>query len=216
MTTTDDFIQYAFLSTESGLVLAELNIQLSTFRKIVSDSDIMEVKTRPKYNEFLKEWSQKNKITSFFGSDKPEFLQAWNNVKTAGVKKPEPVVAAPKPEPIVVAAPVMEDDEEDDSDFDEDDREEFGGVDIKSLERQLREYYEPGMKKVNSFIDMVKKNGNKNPYYEKGIQDGEYNFDIDLPKGRPISNGPLTFILKQRAYYNGVIRDIKKRIKQLS
>jgi len=213
MTTTDDFIQYAFLSTESGLILVELNIQLSTFRKIVSDNDIMEVKTRPKYNEFLKEWSAKNKITSFFGSDKPEFLQAWNNVKTGGVKKPEPVVAAP-----VVAAPVMEDDEEfdEDEDFDEDDREEFGGVDIKSLERQLTEYYEPGMKGVNSFVDMIKKNGNKNPYYKKGIQDGEYNFDLNPGKGYSISNGPLTFILKQRAYYNGVIRDIKKRIKQLS
>jgi alkylated DNA repair dioxygenase AlkB len=72
-----------------------------TFRKIVSDNDIMEAKTRPKYNEFLKEWSQKNKITSFFGSDKPEFLQAWNNVKTGGgEKKAEPVVAAPEPEPV--------------------------------------------------------------------------------------------------------------------
>jgi alkylated DNA repair dioxygenase AlkB len=80
-----------------------------TFRKVISDEDIMESKTRPKYNQFLKEWSQKNKITSFFGSDKPEFLQAWNNVKTGGgEKKAEPVVAAPKPEPVVVAAPAVE------------------------------------------------------------------------------------------------------------
>jgi hypothetical protein len=182
---------------------------------IISDSDIMEVKTRPKYNEFLKEWSQKNKITSFFGSDKPEFLQAWNNVKTGGVKKAQPVIAAP-----VVAAPIMEeddeDDEEDDSNFDEQDRKEFGGVGIKDLERNLTAYYEPGMKKINRFIDIVKKNGNKNPYYEKDPRDGKPYFDIDLPKASPISNGNMTFILKQKAYYVGVIRDIKKRIKQLS
>lgn len=77
-----------------------------TFRKIISENDIMEAKTRPKYNEFLKEWSAKNKITSFFGSDKPEFLQAWNNVKTGGDKKVVPAVAAPKPEPVV--EPVVE------------------------------------------------------------------------------------------------------------
>lgn len=100
MTSANDFIQYAFLHTESGIVLAELNTQLSTFRKIISEDDIMEAKTRPKYNEFLKEWSAKNKITSFFGSDKPEFLQAWNNVKTGGDKKVEPVVAAPAPAPV--------------------------------------------------------------------------------------------------------------------
>lgn len=86
-----------------------------TFRKVISDNDIMEAKTRPKYNEFMKEWSAKNKITSFFGSDKPEFLQAWNNVKTGGDKKvepePEPVsvvepmVAAPEPEPAPVVEP---------------------------------------------------------------------------------------------------------------
>lgn len=76
-----------------------------TFRKVISDNDIMEAKTRPKYNDFLKEWSAKNKITSFFGSDKPEFLQAWNNVKTGGDKKVEPVVAAPEPEPALVVEP---------------------------------------------------------------------------------------------------------------
>lgn len=63
-----------------------------TFRKIISSDDIMEAKTRPKYNEFLKEWSEKHKITSFFGSDKTDFLQDWNNVKTGGAKKAEPVV----------------------------------------------------------------------------------------------------------------------------
>jgi alkylated DNA repair dioxygenase AlkB len=66
-----------------------------TFRKIIDTNIIMESKTRPKYNEFLKEWSSKNKITSFFGSDKPEFLQAWNNVKSGGSKIVEPVVEAP-------------------------------------------------------------------------------------------------------------------------
>ena len=80
----------------------------------------MEAKTRPKYNEFLKEWSNKHKITSFFGSDKPEFLRAWNKVKIGGVnnirptvsaaepagkKDRVPVVAVPEPE-TVVAAPV--------------------------------------------------------------------------------------------------------------
>jgi alkylated DNA repair dioxygenase AlkB len=78
-----------------------------TFRKIIDTNNIMEAKTRPKYNEFLKEWSQKNKITSFFGSDKPEFLQAWNNVKTASSKKVEPIVAAPVVEP-VITTPVVE------------------------------------------------------------------------------------------------------------
>jgi hypothetical protein len=47
----------------------------------------MEGKTRPQYREFLKEWSDKNKITSFFGSDKSEFLQDWNNVKNAESRK---------------------------------------------------------------------------------------------------------------------------------
>lgn len=74
------------------------------FRKVISGEDIMEAKTRPKYNEFLKEWSQKNKITSFFGSDKPEFLQAWSNVKTGGDKKVVPAVA-------VVVNPELEEDQ---------------------------------------------------------------------------------------------------------
>ena len=60
------------------------------------------------------------------------------------------------------------------------------------------------------------KNGNKNPYYEKDPRDGAPYFNIDVPKGRPISNGNITFMLKGKAYYVGVIRDIKKRIKQLS
>ena len=204
MTNTNDFIEYAFLPTENGMILLELNTQLSTFRKVISDKDIMEAKTRPKYNEFLKEWSQKNKITSFFGSDKPEFLQAWNNVKSGVDKKVEPTVAAP----------IIEDDDIDE-DFDEQDRKEFGDVDIKVLERQFKQYYEPGIKKVNSFIDMVKKNGNINPYYVKDPRDGAPYFDIDVPKGSPISNGNITFILKQKSYYVGVIRDIKKRIKFL-
>ena len=36
----------------------------------------------PKYNEFLKKWSTEKNITSFFGSDKPDFLKAWNSAKT--------------------------------------------------------------------------------------------------------------------------------------
>ena len=73
-----------------------------TFRKVICANNIMEAKTRPKYNEFLKEWSQKNKITSFFGSDKAEFLQQWNNVKTAGT--PALVVPIIKPVETVVEA----------------------------------------------------------------------------------------------------------------
>lgn len=106
MTDATNFIEYSLLPTESGIVLVELNTQTMIFRKIISNDDIMEAKTRPKYNEFLKEWSEKNKITSFFGSDKAEFLQDWNNVKTGGAKKAEPVVAAPVVE--AVAAPVVE------------------------------------------------------------------------------------------------------------
>jgi hypothetical protein len=81
-----ELIEYSLLPTESGIILVELNTQTMTFRKIINSNDIMEAKTRPKYNEFLKEWSEKNKITSFFGSDKKEFLQDWNNVKTGGTK----------------------------------------------------------------------------------------------------------------------------------
>ena len=40
--------------------------------------------TTPKYNynEFLKKWSSEKNISSFFGSDKPDFLKAWNSAKT--------------------------------------------------------------------------------------------------------------------------------------
>ena len=79
-----------------------------TFRKIIDTNIIMESKTRPKYNEFLKEWSAKNKITSFFGSDKPEFLQAWNNVKSGGSKIVEPVIEAPAVKEVAVISPVVE------------------------------------------------------------------------------------------------------------
>lgn len=33
------------------------------------------------YNEFLKKWSRVNQITSFFGSDKPDFIRDWNLAK---------------------------------------------------------------------------------------------------------------------------------------
>jgi len=204
MTSTNDFIEYAFLPTESGIILIELNTELSSFRKIISTNDIMEAETRPNYHKFLKEWSSKNKITSFFGSDKPDFLQAWNNVKNGGEEKVEPVVA--------ISTIDDDDDDELDDEYDEQDREEFGGVDIKVLEKQLKQYYEPGIKNVNTFIDMIKKNGNKNPYYEKYPRDGEPYFDIDAHKNDPISNGNITFVLNQKKYYLGVIRDIKKRI----
>jgi hypothetical protein len=76
------------------------------FRNMI-DNIIMEAQTRPKYNEFLKQWSKDNGITSFFGSDKADFLKDWSNVKTGGVKaKPivEPVVVK-APEPVVEEAP---------------------------------------------------------------------------------------------------------------
>jgi hypothetical protein len=63
----------------------------------------MEAQTRPRYNEFLKQWSKDNGITSFFGRDKSDFLKEWNNVKTGG-KKTEPIVA-PVVAPVVVKAP---------------------------------------------------------------------------------------------------------------
>jgi hypothetical protein len=76
------------------------------FRNMI-DNIIMEAKTRPRYNEFLKQWSKDHNITSFFGSDKADFLKDWSNVKTGGVKAEpiiQPVVApavvkAPEPEP---------------------------------------------------------------------------------------------------------------------
>jgi hypothetical protein len=39
----------------------------------------------PTYPEFLKKWSSVNNITSFFGSDKPDFLRDWKLAK-AGTK----------------------------------------------------------------------------------------------------------------------------------
>jgi len=52
---------------------------------------------KPNYNNFLKTWSTENKITSFFGSDKPDFLKAWGDVKNQAVKKKE-VIMKPKEE----------------------------------------------------------------------------------------------------------------------
>ena len=57
----------------------------------------MVAKTRPKYNEFLKEFSNEHKITSFFGSDKPAFLRAWNKVKIGGINNIRPTVSAAVP-----------------------------------------------------------------------------------------------------------------------
>lgn len=54
---------------------------------------------KPNYNNFLKTWSTENKITSFFGSDKPDFLKAWSDIKNEAVKKKE-VVMKPKEEEI--------------------------------------------------------------------------------------------------------------------
>lgn len=66
----------------------------------------MESQTRPKYNEFLKQWSKDHNMSSFFGSDKADFLRDWSNVKTGGkTEKPvlqPPVIETPKPEPILV------------------------------------------------------------------------------------------------------------------
>lgn len=70
------------------------------FRNMM-DNTIMEAQTRPRYNEFLKQWSKDNGITSFFGSDKADFLKDWSNVKTGGAKVVAPVVAP-------VVTPVIE------------------------------------------------------------------------------------------------------------
>jgi len=61
------------------------------FRNMM-DNIIMEAQTRPKYNEFLKQWSHNNHMTSFFGSDKADFLKDWNAVKMGTTKVIAPVV----------------------------------------------------------------------------------------------------------------------------
>ena len=54
-------------------------------------TSLMNELQKPKYSEFLKSWSAEHNITSFFGSDKPDFLDAWKQAKSANVaKKPEP------------------------------------------------------------------------------------------------------------------------------
>lgn len=244
MTTSDDFIQYAFLPTENGLTLLELNAKLSTFKKIIFDKDIMEAKTRPQYYEFLKEWSAKNKITSFFGSDKPEFLQAWNNVKNGGQKKPERVVAAPvvaqakkvdapvvaqakKVDAPVVTAPVVSQVKkvkatnilikDDSKGFDDKDLKTFGNPTDKS----------------QAWYDILEVNLVE--YYEPGLK--RINALVDMINKNnkknpaevgvntkdyymdfnvtPISNGNRTFVLKQQADYTRIIRALKKRIEAL-
>jgi hypothetical protein len=57
------------------------------------------METKPKYNEFLKSWSSENKITSFFGSDKPEFLKDWNQAKMGKVAPAVKPVIEPVVEP---------------------------------------------------------------------------------------------------------------------
>lgn len=57
------------------------------------------METKPKYNEFLKSWSSENKITSFFGSDKPEFLKDWNQAKMGKVEPAVKPVVEPVFEP---------------------------------------------------------------------------------------------------------------------
>ena len=69
------------------------------------------METKPKYNEFLKSWSTENKITSFFGSDKPEFLKDWNQAKMGKVEPAVKPVVEPIVEPVVesvVVEPVVE------------------------------------------------------------------------------------------------------------
>lgn len=69
----------------------------------------MESQTRPKYIEFFKQWSKDHHISSFFGSDKADFLKDWSNVKTGGTPaKPalQPVVEK-TPEPVVEKTPVV-------------------------------------------------------------------------------------------------------------
>ena len=42
-----------------------------------------------KYHEFLKSWGKQNNVTSFFGSDKPDFLADWNAAKMGKSIKPK-------------------------------------------------------------------------------------------------------------------------------
>lgn len=160
-----DFIEYSILPTESGIILVELNTQTMTFRKIISNDDIMEAKTRPKYNEFLKEWSEKNKITSFFGSDKAEFLQDWNNVKTGGgAKKAEPVAVAVV-EPVVEEAVKPKGTKKTIT---------FSEADKKKMEGMTRD------ERVNYGIKLAKKDGEINRTVENDL----FDFAKELRSGR--------------------------------
>jgi|TARA_R110002126_G_scaffold111481_1_gene249256 hypothetical protein len=65
-----------------------------------------------KYKDFLKSWQTDNKMTSFFGSDKREFLDDWQRLKSTNVVKKiespnvaiEPMEIAEPPKPKRTAA----------------------------------------------------------------------------------------------------------------
>jgi len=69
-------------------------------------TSLMNELQKPKYSEFLKSWSAEHNITSFFGSDKPDFLDAWKQAKSANVaKKPEPEPEPEKDEIVTIKGP---------------------------------------------------------------------------------------------------------------
>jgi len=53
-----------------------------------------------KYHEFLKAWGKEHNVTSFFGSDKPDFIRDWHRARDGKI--------APKREPIIVETESME------------------------------------------------------------------------------------------------------------
>lgn len=62
------------------------------------------------YHKFLKSWTTERGITSYLGSDKPEFQRDWKDEKTGGVRFGEPI-AKPKMEiatiPMEIAEPTV-------------------------------------------------------------------------------------------------------------
>jgi hypothetical protein len=63
------------------------------------------------YHKFLKSWTTDRGITSFLGSDKPEFQQDWKEEKKPTVRFGETIIAKPKmeivTEPMEIAEPTV-------------------------------------------------------------------------------------------------------------
>jgi hypothetical protein len=63
------------------------------------------------YHKFLKSWTTERGITSFLGSDKPEFQQDWKEEKNPTVRFGQTIIAKPKmeivTEPMEIAEPTV-------------------------------------------------------------------------------------------------------------